>query len=305
MSIRFDGKVALVTGAGNGLGRAYALLLASRGAKVIVNDLGGGFKGDGQSTKAADTVVEEIKQMGGTAVANYESCVNGKAIIDQAVKEFGKIDIIVNNAGILRDVSFAKMTEKDWDLINEIHLKSVYNISKAAWPIFREQKYGRIVNVTSAAGLYGNVGQANYSAAKMAIVGLSKTLAKEGAKKNILCNVIAPLAGSRMTATVLPEDLLNALKPELVAPLVAFLCSDQEEANGQIFEVGAGWVSEVRWERSPGGFMEYGKADPEEIKRIWGDITNFEGSDNPTSPQDSFGPVFTNLERYKEAQSKL
>ena len=202
--LRFDNRVVLVTGAGNGLGREYALFFASRGAKVVVNDLGGSHTGTGASSRAADLVVEEIKAKGGQAVANYDSVEFGEKIIDTAVKTFGRIDVVINNAGILRDISFQKMSELDWDLIMKVHMKGAFSVTIAAWNIMREQGYGRIINTCSSSGLYGSFGQANYSAAKLGLHGLTLTLAKEGEKRNILINSIAPYAASRMTATSLP-----------------------------------------------------------------------------------------------------
>ncbi|CAH1978143.1 unnamed protein product [Acanthoscelides obtectus] len=218
--LRFDGRVAVVTGAGAGLGRAYALLFASRGAKVVVNDLGVSRHGDGSSSNAADKVVEEIRRNGGTAVANYDSVVEGEKVIKTALDNFGKVDILINNAGILRDKSLVKMTDQDWDLIHQVHVKGSFKTSQAAFPIFKKQGYGRIIMTSSVAGLYGNFGQANYSAAKMGLVGLSHTVAKEGAKYNIHCNVIVPTAGSRLTEDILPPDLFAELRPELIAPVV-------------------------------------------------------------------------------------
>lgn len=226
--IRFDGKVAIVTGAGNGLGRAYAILLGSRGAKVVVNDLGKSVKGeaDGDSSNPADLVVAEIKKAGGEAVANYDSVEFGEKIVKTAVDAFGTVDIVINNAGILRDVSFQKMKELDWDLIMKVHLKGAYSVTRAAWNIMREKKYGRIVNTGSSAGIYGSFGQVNYATAKLGLWGFSSSLAKEGEKRNIRTNCIAPLAGTRMTATVMPAEVVEALKPEYVAPFVAFLASE-------------------------------------------------------------------------------
>ena len=188
-------------------------------------------------------MVEEIKKMGGQAVANYDSVTDGDKIVQTAISAFGRIDILVNNAGILRDVSFAKMKDQDWDLIYDVHLKGSYKTTKAAWEHMKEQKYGRIIMVTSAAGLYGNFGQTNYSAMKLALVGFANSLAIEGAKLGIKVNTIAPLAGSRMTETIMPPDFVKALKPEFVTPLVAFLCHESTEQTGGVFEVGAGWIS--------------------------------------------------------------
>ncbi|MBV8062132.1 MAG: SDR family oxidoreductase, partial [Nevskia sp.] len=195
--LRFDNKVVIVTGAGNGLGKQHALLFGARGAKVVVNDLGGNIHGGGKSSAAADQVVAEIKALGGEAVANYDSVEDGARIVQTALDAFGTVDIVINNAGILRDSSFQKMTLEDWDLIQRVHLKGSFAVSHAAWPVMRDKGYGRIVMTTSAAGIYGNFGQANYSAAKLGILGLSNTLAIEGRAKNIHCNTIAPIAGSR------------------------------------------------------------------------------------------------------------
>jgi len=247
MTLRFDGKVAIVTGAGAGLGRAYALLLGSRGAKVVVNDLGGSVKGEGVNNKAADIVVDEIKKLGGVAVANYDSVEFGDKIVKTAVDAFGTVDIVINNAGILRDVSFMKMTDQDWDLIMKVHLKGSYSVTRAAWDIMRAKGFGRVINTGSSSGLYGSFGQVNYSAAKMAMHGLSQSLAKEGEKRNIRVNTICPLAASRMTETVLPKEVLDNIKPEYVAPLIAYLVHDSCEETGSLFEVGAGYIAKLRW----------------------------------------------------------
>jgi len=306
MTLTYDGKVAIVTGAGNGLGKTYALLLASRGAKVVVNDLGGGHDGAGASSKAADLVVEEIKKAGGEATANYDSVVDGDKIVKTAMDAYGRVDIIINNAGILRDTSFAKMTDKDWDLINQVHVQGVYKVTKAAWEIMRKQKYGRIVNVASAAGLYGNFGQANYSTAKLGILGFTKTIAREGASKNIVANCIAPLAASRMTETVMPKEMLENLNPEYVAPVVAYLVHESCEDTGGIYELGAGWVAKLRWQRAKGGFMPYGDFTPEAVAGMWDNVSNFDDEpEYPESTQDSFPPVMDNIARYEEAKSKL
>ena len=219
--MRFEERVAIVTGAGGGLGRTYALLLASRGAKVVVNDLGGSAFGQGADAAPADKVVAEIREAGGEAVANYDSVENGDKIVQMALDHFGRVDIVVNNAGILRDTSFHKMTEQDWELIYQVHLYGSFKVTHAAWPYLREQQYGRVIMTTSAAGIYGNFGQANYSTAKLGLLGLANTLAIEGQKRNIHVNTIAPMAGSRLTEAVLPQEMVEALKPEYVAPLVA------------------------------------------------------------------------------------
>ncbi|PSS25549.1 hypothetical protein M430DRAFT_16265 [Amorphotheca resinae ATCC 22711] len=288
--LRYDGQVVVVTGAGGGLGKAYCLFFASRGASVVVNDLGGSFKGEGTSTKAADVVVDEIKAAGGKAVANYDSVENGDRIIETAIKNYGRIDILINNAGILRDISFKNMKDQDWDLIIAVHVKGSYKCARAAWPYFRKQKYGRIINTASAAGLFGSFGQTNYSAAKLALVGFTETLAKEGAKYNIHSNVIAPIAASRMTQTVMPPDILENLKPDWVVPLVAVLAHKDSEENGQIFEAGGGHIAKLRWERASGLLL---KADdtytPGAILKKWDQISNFKNAEHPTGVADFLG----------------
>lgn len=253
--IRYDGRVAIVTGAGGGLGRAYALLLASRGARVVVNDLGGATDGTGSGATMAESVVNEIKQAGGQAVPDYNSVLDGAATVKTAVDAYGQVDILINNAGILRDITFLKQSNQDWDLVLDVHLNGTRNVTKAAWPVMRERKYGRIVNTTSSAGLYGNFGQSNYSAAKMGIAGLTNTLRLEGANYNIKFNTLAPVAGSRLMAQVMPQELLDALRPEFVAPLVAYLCSEECKESGYIYSVGGGYFSRVAYFEGKGVFL--------------------------------------------------
>ncbi|KAI1435647.1 hypothetical protein GGR50DRAFT_655156 [Xylaria sp. CBS 124048] len=289
--LRYDGKVVVVTGAGGGLGKEYATFFASRGAKVVVNDLGASFKGEGNSTKAADVVVNEIKAAGGEAVANYDSVEHGDRIIDTAIKAYGRIDILINNAGILRDVSLKNMKDADWDLIMTVHIKGAYKCARAAWPYFRKQKYGRVINTASAAGLFGNFGQSNYSAGKLAMVGFTETLAKEGAKYNIVSNVIAPIAASRMTETVMPPEILANLKPEWVVPLVAVLAHESNtHENGSIFEVGGGHIAKYRWERSSGLLL---KADEtytaSAIIKQWNKVIDFSNPQYPSGVNDFVG----------------
>ena len=297
--LRFDNRVVLVTGAGNGLGREYALFFASRGAKVVVNDLGGSHTGTGASSRAADLVVEEIKAKGGQAVANYDSVEFGEKIIDTAVKTFGRIDVVINNAGILRDISFQKMSELDWDLIMKVHMKGAFSVTRAAWNIMREQGYGRIINTCSSSGLYGSFGQANYSAAKLGLHGLTLTLAKEGEKRNILINSIAPYAASRMTATSLPEEALQYMNPIYVVPLVGFLTHESCEENGGIFEIGGGYIARLRWQRSEGAFFDL-PFTPECVKAKISVISDFERkNDYPTHASDTMPKFFENFERIK------
>ena len=238
-------RVIVVTGAGGGLGREYALTLAKEGASVVVNDLGGARDGTGAGHSMADQVVAEIKDAGGRAVANYDSVADtaGAAnIVKTALDEFGKIDGIVSNAGILRDGTFHKMTDEAWDSVLKVHLYGGYNVIRAAWPHFREQGFGRVVVATSTSGLFGNFGQANYSAAKLGLVGLINTLAQEGAKYNIKANALAPIAATRMTEDILPPEVFKKLTPEYVAPVVAYLCTEEVPDTASIFIVGGGKV---------------------------------------------------------------
>lgn len=245
--VRLDGRVAVVTGAGGGLGKAHALLLAARGAKVVVNDLGGSLDGSGGSSSMADQVVAEIREAGGEAVANYDSVATvegGEGIIRSAIEAFGTIDIVVNNAGILRDKSFVKMTPAMIEAVIDVHLKGAFYVTAPAFKVMREKGYGRIVFTTSSAGLFGNFGQANYGAAKMGLVGLSAVLAIEGLKYGIQSNVIAPIARTRMTESML-GPLADALGPEEVAPVVAYLCSEASSVTHEVFSVGGGRVARV------------------------------------------------------------
>ncbi len=295
--LRFDGKVAIVTGAGNGLGRSHALLLASRGAKVVVNDLGGSMHGGGRSSAAADAVVQQIKDAGGQAVANYDSVEDGENIVKTALDTFGRIDILINNAGILRDTSFQKMSEDDWNLILKVHVNGAYKCTAAVWNIMRDQGYGRIIMTASAAGIYGNFGQANYALAKLGLVGFGNTLALEGKKKNVHVNVIAPIAGSRLTETVLPKELIDALKPEYVSPLAAWLVHEDCKETGGLFEVGGGFIGKLRWERTEGKTFKLGREiTPDAVAKAWGEVTDFGKTDHPTDITSSMGPILGNIQ---------
>jgi 3-hydroxy-3-methylglutaryl CoA synthase/NAD(P)-dependent dehydrogenase (short-subunit alcohol dehydrogenase family)/putative sterol carrier protein len=295
--IRFDGRVAIVTGAGAGLGRVYALELASRGASVVVNDLGGAQDGSGNGSRSpAEQVVEEIKVSGGEAVANYDSVATpegGKAIVDTAIKAFGRLDIVINNAGILRDKTLVKMEPENWDVVMGVHLKGAYNVTRPAFVNMRENRYGRIVFTTSAAGLYGNFGQTNYSAAKMGLVGFMNTLKIEGEKHNIKVNTVAPIAGTRLTEDVLPPDLFEKLTPEFVAPLVLYLCSEKCEENGMIFNAGMGYFNRVAIATGPGTVIGDGTKAPtlEEIHKNWDAINDLSGPQEFDSAVAAFGPM--------------
>jgi NAD(P)-dependent dehydrogenase (short-subunit alcohol dehydrogenase family) len=295
-TFKFDDRVVVVTGAGAGLGRSHALEFARRGARVVVNDLGSSTQGEGRGSDAADNVVEEIRAAGGKAVASYDSVEQGDAIIDTALDNFNGVDIVINNAGILRDTSFAKMTDEDWDLIYRVHAFGAYKVTKAAWPHMLEQGYGRIINTASASGIYGNFGQANYSFVKRGLIGFTNTLALEGASKGIKVNAIAPAAGSRMTESILPEKVVAGLKPELVTPLVIKLCSEQSTENGSLYEVGGGWVAKLRWERSKGGFFNpAAQLTAEDVEAAWDKIEDFTDAEHPNSIQDTNKAVFGNL----------
>lgn len=241
-SIRFDHRVVIVTGADNGLGRSHALAFAERGAKVVINDLGGAETGGGADLAVAETVAQTIRSAGGEAVANGDSVEQGDRIVQCALDHFGRVDIVVNNAGVLRDRSFHKMTAEDWELVLRVPLTGAFNVRHAAWPHMRDAGYGRVVKTASASGLYGNFGQANYAAAKLGLHGFAQTLALEGRSRNILVNTVAPLAASRMSATVFADELMDKLKPEYVSPLVLYLCSEQMKYSGQVYELGGGCV---------------------------------------------------------------
>jgi len=276
--IDFTNRVALVTGAGAGLGKDYALQLAKRGAKVVVNDLGGARDGVGSSQKAADQVVEEIKALGGEAIPNYHSVTTasgGEAIVRTALEGFGKLDILINNAGILRDRSFVKMDEENWDAVLNVHLKGAYNVTRPAFMHMRENKYGRIVNTASIAGLMGNFGQANYGAAKMGIVGLTNVLKLEGQKYNIMVNVILPAATTRMTEDIIAKEMAERLKVDYVTSAVLFMCSDQCTHTGMYINAVGGRYSRSCVLTGKGyGFSEV--PAPEEIMANWENIVSME-----------------------------
>ena len=255
--IRFDGQVAIVTGAGGGLGRQYALDLAARGAKVVVNDLGGAMDGSGGSSEAADKVVAEITVAGGIAIANGSSVTDDAGVarmVKDAMDAWGRIDILIANAGILRDKSFSKMDIPDFQFVIDVHLMGTTKCVKAVWEIMKAQNYGRIVGVTSPTGLYGNFGQANYGAAKAGIVGLMHTLKIEGAKNNIHVNVISPVAATRMTEALMPPDVLAKLGPDKIVPGVVFMCSE-DAPTGTILTAGGGAFAGARLHENDGAYL--------------------------------------------------
>jgi len=279
--IDYSGRVAIVTGAGAGLGRNHALELAKRGAKVVVNDLGGARDGSGSSESAANKVVEEIKALGGEAVPNYDNVATvegGENIVKTAIDSFGRIDILVNNAGILRDKSFAKMDEANWDAVISVHLKGTYCVTRPAYLKMREAGYGRIVFTSSGAGLFGNFGQGNYAAAKLAIAGLANVLKLEGGKSNIKVNVLAPIAGTRMTEDILPPQLFEKMKVEFVTPAVLYLCAEECNDSGIVVNAGCGYYSRSAILTGPGAILTDGKEipTPEKIMENWDKIISLD-----------------------------
>ncbi|NVN50694.1 SDR family oxidoreductase [Mycolicibacterium hippocampi] len=274
-------RVIVVTGAGGGLGREYALTLAREGASVVVNDLGGARDGTGSGSAMADEVVKEIKDAGGRAVANYDSVAesDGAAnIIKTAIDEFGKVDGVVSNAGILRDGTFHKMEFGSWDSVIKVHLYGGYNVIRAAWPHFRENGFGRVVVATSTSGLFGNFGQANYGAAKLGLVGMINTLAQEGAKYNIKANAVAPIAATRMTQDILPPEVFEKLTPEYVAPVVAYMCTEEMPETASVFIVGGGKVQRVALFQNSGvTFTDVPSVD--DVAGRWGEISDLSAAE--------------------------
>ena len=291
----FDGKVAIITGAGGGLGREHALMLASRGALVVINDLGGAVDGTGSDKSAAERVVDEIKAAGGEAAADTNSVATaegGKAIVQTALDAFGRVDIVINNAGILRDKSFHNMTPDLWQAVIDVHLTGAYNVTQAAWPLFREQSYGRVISTASGAGVFGNFGQANYGAAKMGLVGFTRVLAQEGAKYNIRANAIAPVAKTRMTEDIL-GTIGDSLEPRYVSPVVTYLAHETCEATGRLFSVAGGRVAEVFIAEGP-GFTDK-DLSPESIAANWDAVTDRTTYDVPESMNAEIGLYLKHL----------
>ncbi|HKP42329.1 SDR family oxidoreductase [Mycobacterium sp.] len=277
-------RVIVVTGAGGGLGREYALTLAKDGASVVVNDLGGSRDGTGAGHSMADEVVNEIKEAGGRAVANYDSVAESDGaqnIIKTALDEFGKIDGVVSNAGILRDGTFHKMEFANWDSVLKVHLYGGYNVIRAAWPHFREQSYGRVVVATSTSGLFGNFGQANYGAAKLGLVGLINTLALEGAKYNIKTNALAPIAATRMTQDILPPEVFEKLTPEYVAPVVGYLMSEEVPDSASVFIVGGGKVQRTALFQNEGVTFDH-VPSVDDVAAKWAQIDDLSAAQQAT-----------------------
>jgi NAD(P)-dependent dehydrogenase (short-subunit alcohol dehydrogenase family) len=277
-----EGRRAVITGAGRGIGREHALALARAGAKVVVNDLGGDPNGVGESRAAAQKVVDEIKAAGGEAVPNYNSVADydgGFEMVKTAIDTWGRLDVVICNAGILRDLAFHNMSEDDWDKVFAVHIKGSFTVLRAAWPVFRQQSYGRVVLTTSSSGIYGQFGQANYGAAKTAMLGLMNVLKQEGAKYNVMVNTIAPVAGTRLTQTVMPQEMIDRLKPELVAPAVVYLVSKENTDSGVVIEAGAGNFNRAAIVKGPG--LQPGMADMKDAEWVqanWDKIASLEGA---------------------------
>ncbi|QRV90224.1 short chain dehydrogenase [Ceratobasidium sp. AG-Ba] len=291
VKVEFKGKTVIITGAGAGLGRAYALMFGKLGANVVVNDV---------SENAAKKVVDEVNAAGsGKAISVVCSAEEGEKIVKAALDAFGGVHVLIANAGILRDKSFAAMSEKEWMDVLAVHLRGTYKCAKAVWPVFQKQKYGRIVTTASGVGIYGNFGQANYSTAKAAIIGLTRTLAIEGSRYGIISNCIAPSAGTAMTATIWPEEMVKAFSPDYVAPLVGFLASESnEDTTGALFEVTGGWAARTRWQRAGGhGFPQNKELTPEDVLSKWNIITNFDDgrATYPTSTQEAIQQIVENF----------
>jgi len=290
MSIRYDGQVAIVTGAGNGLGKSHAIQLAARGAKVVVNDLGGSVDGSGGGSEASLAVVAEIEAAGGEAMAHGANVADFEQVQDMVAKtmeRWGRVDILVNNAGILRDKSFGKGSLDDFKLVLEVHLMGSVNCTKACWDIMREQNYGRIVVTTSSSGLYGNFGQTNYGAAKMGVIGMMNTLAQEGAKNNVRINALAPTAGTRMTEGLIPEKAFDLMTPETVTPAVLYLVS-QDAPTRTILAAGAGAFAVSKIVETDGVYLDESEQTPEGIAAHWEAIANSE----PAQLQAGFEQTF-------------
>lgn len=297
--IRFDGRVAIVTGAGAGLGRVYALELAKRGARVVVNDLGGARDGSGGgSANPADRVVAEIEALGFDAVASYDSVSTpegGQALVNRALEAFGRIDVLINNAGILRDKTFVKMDPPDWEAVRAVHLDGAFFVTGPAFRHMKEKKYGRILLTTSAAGLYGNFGQSNYSAAKMGLVGLMNTLKLEGEKYGIKVNTVAPIAATRLTEDILPPDLFAQLQPEFVTPLVLYLCSEKCPVSGAVYNAGRGFFNRAAMVAGPGVVLSDGLTvpTPELLADRLPDILKMDGAREFYNATEALGAMLT------------
>lgn len=298
MTINFDNKVAIVTGAGGGLGRSHALQLAERGAKVVVNDLGGNVDGTGGSSEAADKVVEEIKAAGGEAISNGSSVTDKSGVnklVEDTMSAFGRIDILINNAGVLRDKSFAKVTLDDFEFVVDVHLMGSVYCTKAVWPIMVEQNYGRIVMTSSSSGIFGNFGQSNYGAAKMGVVGLMNTLKIEGKKYNIKVNSLVPVAATRMTENLgMPDAVFESLKPETVSPAVIFM-SSENAPDGAMISAGAGVFAKAEIVHSEGIALKGDDLNADMLADKWSEVSDMQNSKALLSGAEHTAHIFKKL----------
>ncbi|NIB38830.1 SDR family NAD(P)-dependent oxidoreductase [Pseudomaricurvus alkylphenolicus] len=292
--LRFDDKVVLVTGGSRGLGRAFSLYFASLGATVVINSTGA--PDDEQSESPASVVTKKlIEAQGGKAEVFDAPVSDAEAIIDYCHLQFGRLDAVVHNAGFVRDASFVKSTLEEWQAVQSVHLEAAYRLSHAAWPLMKSQGFGRLLFISSAAGLYGNFGQANYSAAKLGMVGLAKTLAVEGARNNIHCNCVAPIGITRMNADVLDESMQRAFPTAAIAPLVAYLCHASCQENGSLFEAAGGWFSKVRFQRSEGAALPPAEWKIDTIAEQWKVITDFERAEASESMEESVVQILDHI----------
>ncbi|TMW65067.1 hypothetical protein Poli38472_009234 [Pythium oligandrum] len=285
-----NAHVAIITGAARGLGKAWAIALAARGVRVVAND-------NDQDHSLVDKVVDVIKSRGGIAVADYHCATEGAKLVDAVVKRFGRVDILINNATVIRDGSFRKIMLENWDAVYRSSVLGTFAVTQAVWPLMRKQKYGRIINCTSGAGLYGNFGQVNYATMKMALVGFTTALNREGVKYNIQVNAVSPVAGTRLTQPVMPKDVHDALKPELTSPILVYLCHPSCQEAGSLFELGGGWVGKLRLQRTHGvGFpTDVTSFTPELVAEHWKDIVDFSRVTHPSTTQESFEPMMRNI----------
>ncbi|MDA9651873.1 SDR family NAD(P)-dependent oxidoreductase [Pelagibacteraceae bacterium] len=300
MTISFENKVVIVTGSGGGLGRCHALQFAQRGAKLVINDLGGAVDGSGGSSEAADKVVQEIKDIGGEAISNGSSVTDKEGVqklVDDAMSAYGRIDVLVNNAGVLRDKSFAKVTLDDFEFVVDVHLMGSVYCSKAVWPIMVEQQYGRIIMTSSSSGVFGNFGQANYGSAKLGVVGLMNTLRIEGQKNNIKVNSLIPVAATRMTENLgMPEEVLKQLKPESVSPAVLFMASE-DAPNGIMLSAGAGVFAKVEISQAAGVGFAGDDINPDSIADHWSEISDMTSAKQLFNGGEHTAAMFTKVKK--------
>ena len=292
--MKLEGKVAFVTGGSQGIGQAIAVRLAEEGADIVLT-----YRTHPEGAEETLSKVEASGRKGFIVKADLGVVSDIRQMIASAIQNFGKLDILVNNAGILRDKTFHKMEDADWDLVYRVHVEGSYKVTRAAWPHMREQGFGRVIFTASTSGIYGNFGQSNYGMAKLGLYGLTRTLALEGRKNNVLVNAIAPTGGTRMTEGLIPPQVFEQLKPELVSPLVVYLGSEQCQDTGGLFEVGGGWMGKVRWERSLGvGFDPKAGFDAEDVAAQWQQICNFENAAHPADNIEALKEMMANLQKH-------